>query len=288
MHEASPDGRRVADEPLEADGIDVDEPRAAVLDPRRHGQRRFQQGVTRRQDVLLDQRSRHQHGAAGPRLHLRHARPHTLRAGLRVRLDDHRDLRRRGSFTTGARAVTADIDDAQRLRAQVGLAPFDGGRVEMLDEHAGEPAHAVHQSDSPGSSRRERSTRVLVRTRASRVGTGPGPAHSIPSRSVSIASAALDPVSRRRPTISRATSVRRTANFRRKDRAGGSRGTRSPRSSATSANPGQRTSMSAARSATPRSLPHRTHRSRRRSIPACAADRGSNVSSASTSAAVSP
>jgi len=160
--------------------------------------------MTRRRDVFLDPWSRQQHRAAGTRFSLRHARTHTLLAGRGVRFEGRHDLGGRGAvsmasrhaFRSGVLVAHPSPEDRQRTLAERGLASLDGRRVEMLDQHAGEPAHAIHQLDGggSGSARRARSTRVVVRTRARRVGAGPGPAHSIPSRSVSTASTALDPV----------------------------------------------------------------------------------------------
>src|SRR5207245_10177009 len=87
MHETSSDGSGVADEPIEADRVDVYEPRPAILDSGRNGQSRLEESMTRRRDVFLDPWSRQQPRAAATRCSLRPARTHALVRGRGVRLD---------------------------------------------------------------------------------------------------------------------------------------------------------------------------------------------------------
>src|SRR5438445_10668790 len=65
MHETSSDGSGLANEPIEADRVDVYEPRPAILGSGRNGQSRLVEIMTRRRDVFLDLLSRQQHRAAG-------------------------------------------------------------------------------------------------------------------------------------------------------------------------------------------------------------------------------
>src|SRR5881396_2967522 len=74
VHEATPDGLGIADEPLEPGGVNVDDSRSAILDPRRDGQSRLEQGMASGSDVLLDVRPRHEGWTAGGGFGLRHAR----------------------------------------------------------------------------------------------------------------------------------------------------------------------------------------------------------------------
>src|SRR5207244_5019258 len=65
VHEATPDGLGIADERLEPGGVDVDDSRSAILDPRRDGQSRLQQCMAGGSDVLLDVRPGHEGWTAG-------------------------------------------------------------------------------------------------------------------------------------------------------------------------------------------------------------------------------
>ena len=83
------------------------------------------------------------------------------------------------------RAIDSGIEDRQRTLAERGLAPLDGCRVEMLDQDAREPAHALHQLDGcrPGAPPRARSTASsCARARAAWGGPRPGPLDPLPER----------------------------------------------------------------------------------------------------------
>src|SRR2546427_6934684 len=137
MHETSSDGSGLANEPIEADRVDVYEPRPAILDSGRNGQSRLEESMTSRRDVFLDPWSRQQHRAAGTRFSLRHARTHALLAGRGVRFEGRHDLgggavsmASRHAFPSGVLVAHPSPEDRQPALAERGLASLDGRRIE--------------------------------------------------------------------------------------------------------------------------------------------------------------